>query len=171
GALGWRQGRIAAPAFLLAAAALTKVYPLALLPFIATDRGVISFRFVGVFGAAVCLGLLAAVAVWRPAALGIVPFALARDGKMLSIFWFLSQSALSPIANSSLARALIVWNSAVVAAVMAALYALHFFGGMRALPRTLVPVLRLLAFYNVGNPPPLPPSPPPPPLFPPPPPA
>jgi hypothetical protein len=147
-----RQGRIVAPALLLAAAVLTKVYPLALLPFIATNRGVISFRFVGVFGAATCLGLLASVALWGPAALGIVPFALVREGKMLSIFWFLSQSALSPIAHSSLARALIVWNSAVVAAVMALLYALHFFGKMRARPGTVVAMLGLLAVYKVGNP-------------------
>jgi hypothetical protein len=147
-----RQGRTVAPALLLAAAVLTKVYSLALLPFIATDRGVINFRFIGVFGAAMCLGLLATVAVWGPAALGIVPFALVRDGKMLSVFWFLSQSALSPIAHSSLARALIVWNSAVVAAVMALLYALHFFGKMRALPGTVVAMLGLLAFYKVGNP-------------------
>jgi len=147
-----RQGRVVAPALLLAAAVLTKVYPLALLPFIATDRGVINFRFAGVFAAAMCLGLLASVAVWGPAALGIVPFALVRDAKMLSIFWFLSQSALSPIAHSSLARVFIVWNSAVVAAVMALLYALHFFGKMRALPGTVVAVLGLLAFYKVGNP-------------------
>jgi len=85
-------------------------------------------------------------------ALGIVPFAFVRDGKMLSIFWFLSQSGLSPIAHSTLARALIVWNSAVVAAVMASLYALHFFGKMRALPGTVAAMLGLLAFYKVGNP-------------------
>ena len=147
-----RRARTIAPALLLAAAVLTKVYPLALLPFIATDRGVINFRFVGVFGAATCLGLLATVAVWGLPALGIVPFAFVRDGKMLSIFWFLSQSGLSPIAHSTLARALIVWNSAVVAAVMASLYALHFFGKMRALPGTVVAMLGLLAFYKVGNP-------------------
>jgi hypothetical protein len=147
-----RQGRTLAPALLLAAAVLTKVYPLALLPFIATDRGVINFRFVGVFGAAMCLGLLGTVAVWGLPALGIVPFAFVRDGKMLSIFWFLSQSGLSPIAHSALARALIVWNSAVVAAIMASLYALHFFGRMRALSGTVVAMLGLLAFYKVGNP-------------------
>jgi hypothetical protein len=45
-----------------------------------------------------------------------------------------------------------VWNSAVVAAVMAALYALHFFGKMRALPGTVVAMLGVLAFYKVGNP-------------------
>jgi hypothetical protein len=147
-----RRGRIAAPALLLAAAVLTKVYPLALLPFIATERGAINLRFIGVFVAAMCLGLLATVAVWGPATLGIVPFALVRDAKMLSIFWFLSQSALSPIAHSSLARALIVWNSAVVAGVLALLYALHFFRKMRALPGTVVAALGLLAFYKVGNP-------------------
>jgi hypothetical protein len=147
-----RQGRTIAPALLLAAAVLTKVYPLALLPFIATDRGVINFRFVGVFGAAMGLGLLGTVAVWGLPALGIVPFAFVRDGKMLSIFWFLSQSGLSPIAHSPLARALIVWNSAVVAAIMASLYALHFFGKMRALPGTVLAMLGLLAFYKVGNP-------------------
>jgi hypothetical protein len=147
-----RKARTLAPALLLAAAVLTKVYPLALLPFIATDRGVINFRFVGVFGVAMCLGLLATVAVWGLPALGIVPFAFVREGKMLSIFWFLSQSALSPIAHSALARALIVWNSAVVAAVMALIYALHFFGKLRALPGTVVAILGLLAFYKVGNP-------------------
>jgi hypothetical protein len=147
-----RQARTLAPALLLAAAVLTKVYPLALLPFIATDRGVINFRFVGLFGVAMCLGLLATVAVWGLPALGIVPFAFVREGKMLSIFWFLSQSALSPIAHSALARALIVWNSAVVAAVMALIYALHFFGKLRALPGTVVAILGLLAFYKVGNP-------------------
>jgi hypothetical protein len=147
-----RKARTLAPALLLAAAVLTKVYPLALLPFIATDRGVINFRFVGLFGVAMCLGLLATVAVWGLPALGIVPFAFVREGKMLSIFWFLSQSALSPIAHSALARALIVWNSAVVAAVMALIYALHFFGKLRALPGTVVAILGLLAFYKVGNP-------------------
>jgi hypothetical protein len=147
-----RQARTIAPALLLAAAVLTKVYPLALLPFIATDRGVINFRFVGVFGTVTGLGLLATAAVWGPAALGIVPVAFVRDGKMLSIFWFLSQSGLSPIAHSALARALIVWNSAAVAAVMASLYALHFFGKLRALPGTVVAALGLLAFYKVGNP-------------------
>jgi hypothetical protein len=147
-----RRARTIAPALLLAAAVLTKVYPLALLPFIATDRGVINFRFVGVFGAVMCLGVVATVAVWGWPALGIVPFAFVRDGKMLSIFWFLSESGLSPIAHSTLARALIVWNSAVVAAVMASLYALHFFGRMRALPGTVVAMLGLLACYKVGNP-------------------
>jgi hypothetical protein len=147
-----RRARTIAPALLLAAAVLTKVYPLALLPFIATDRGVINFRFVGVFGAVMCLGVVATVTVWGLPAFGIVPFAFVRDGKMLSIFWFLSESGLSPIAHSTLARALIVWNSAVVAAVMASLYALHFFGRVRALPGTVVAMLGLLAFYKVGNP-------------------
>jgi hypothetical protein len=147
-----RQGRTVLPAILLAVAVLTKVYPLALLPFIATDRGAINIRFVGVFGVAMSLGILATVAIWGLPALGIVPFAFVRDGKMLSIFWFLSQSALSPIAHSALARTLIVWNSAVVATVMALLYALHFFGKLRALPGTVVAMLGLLAFYKVGNP-------------------
>src|SRR4030095_9603296 len=47
-----RKARTLAPALLLAAAVLTKVYPLALLPFIATDRGVIDVRLVRVFGVA-----------------------------------------------------------------------------------------------------------------------
>jgi hypothetical protein len=35
---------------------------------------------------------------------------------------------------------------------MTLLYALHFFGRMRALPGTVVAILGLLAFYKVGNP-------------------
>src|SRR5262245_66066070 len=50
-----RQGRTLAAALLLAAAVLTKLYPLALLPFLATNRGSINFRFVGTFFAATCL--------------------------------------------------------------------------------------------------------------------
>jgi hypothetical protein len=147
-----RKGQDAAPAMLLAAAVLTKLYPLALLPFLATDRGTIHIRFVVVFGSLLLLGLLLTVAAWGLPSLGIVSFAFERDGKMLSIFWFLSESRLSPIAHSALASYLITWNFVVLAAAMGLLFSIHVFRKMRALSGTVVAGIGLLAFYKVGNP-------------------
>ena len=148
-----RKARTVAPVVLLAAAALTKVYPLALLPFLATDRGRIDVRFIILFLAAMSLGILFTVALWGLPFLHIVDIAAVRDGKMLSIFWFLLDSRFSPLAHTPSARLLSDWNFAVVIVVMASLYGLHFFGRLRALAGTVLASIGLLAAYKVGNPP------------------
>jgi hypothetical protein len=147
-----RQARSVAPAILLAVAVLTKLYPLALVPFLATERGRIDLRFIIVFVAALAAGLELSILVWGWSALHIVEFAAARDAKMLSIFWFLSDSRLSPIAHTRLAAVLTNWNFAVVILAMMSLYALHFFGRMRALAGTILASVALLAAYKVGHP-------------------
>ena len=148
-----RKARTIAPAILLAVAALTKVYPVALLPFLATDRARIDFRFIILFLAAMSLGILFTVALWGAQLLHIVDVATAREGKMLSIFWFLLDSRFSPLAHTPLAKLLSDWNFAVVIVAMASLYGVHFFGRMRSLAGTVLASIGLLAAYKVGNPP------------------
>jgi hypothetical protein len=147
-----RKMMCVAPAVLVAIAALTKLYPLVLLPFLVTDRGSINVRFIAVFLAALAIGLLPAISLWGWSVFHVVELAITAGGKMLSIFWFLYESRLSPIAHTSLANALLVSNFVVLALAMALLYAFHLFAKMRALTGVVLGSIGLLAFYSYGTP-------------------
>jgi hypothetical protein len=147
-----RKTMCVAPAVLIAIATLTKLYPLALLPFLATDRGAINVRFIGALLAALAIGLLPAITLWGWSVFHIVELALTGGGKMLSIFWFLYESRLSPIAHTSLANALLASNFVVLALAMTLLYAFHLFGKMRALTGVVLGSIGLFAFYKYGTP-------------------
>jgi hypothetical protein len=147
-----RKARCVAPAVLVAIAALTKLYPLALLPFLATDRGAINVRFIAVFLAALAIGLLPGITLWGWSVFHVVELAITVEGKMLSIFWFLYESRLSPIAHTSLANALVASNFVVLALAMALLYTFHLFGKMRALTGVVLGSIGLLAFHKYGVP-------------------
>ena len=146
-----RKKMCVGPAVLFAIAILTKLYPLALLPFLATDRGVISVRFIAVVLLALAIGLLPAVTLWGWSVFYIVGANVYGGGKTLSIFWFLYDSRLSPIAHTSLAEALIASNFVIVGLAMALLYAFHLFGKMRALTGAVLASVILFAFFG-GNP-------------------
>lgn len=148
-----RKAQCILPALLLSAAALTKLYPLALLPFLATDRGAINLRFVVVFALSCAAGVLITFALWGLSVLYIVEFAAGRGPKMLSIFLFLYRSGLSPLAGTSLAKAFIDWNAGIVAAALAVLYLVQLLARMPALTGTTIAMIGLLAFYKSGNPP------------------
>jgi hypothetical protein len=143
-----RKKMCVGPAVLFATAILTKLYPLALLPFLATDRGAISVRFIAVVLLALAIGLLPAITLWGWSVFHIVDLAINAGGKMLSIFWFLYDSRLSPIAHTSLAKALLASNFVIVGLAMALLYVFHFFGKMRALTGAVLASVILLAFYG-----------------------
>jgi len=155
-----RKKMCVGPAVLFAIAILTKLYPLALLPFLATDRGVISVRFIavvllalaiGLLPVALAIGLLPAITLWGWSVFYIVGANAYGGGKTLSIFWFLYDSRLSPIAHTSLAEALIASNFVIVGLAMALLYAFHLFGKMRALTGAVLASVILFAFFG-GNP-------------------
>ena len=148
-----RRGWTVAPALLLIAAASTKLYPIALLPFLATDRGKIDGRFLSIAAAALALAAAATIATWGLSGGGIVKLAFARDGKMLSIVWFLYDSPFSPLAHTAFAQALVDWNIVMVGLVMASLYVFHVYGRLRALSDTVLASVCLLTVYKVGNPP------------------
>jgi hypothetical protein len=147
-----RNGQQIAPPLLLGFATLTKVYPLALMPFLATSRKSVDWRFVFLFALTVAVGLVLTVAEWGWSVSPIIRSLSLQEGKMLSIFWFLSQSRLSPLVGTPIAQALIDWNMIFVMAGMAGLYAFHFLGGLRALAGTLTASIVLLVLYKVGNP-------------------
>jgi hypothetical protein len=139
------------PAILLMLAGFTKVYPLVLLPFLATDRGVISWRFILCFVLACAVAALLTYAVWGTSVLYIFKFASGRGSVMISIFHFLARSDLSPL-SARLASLLLVWNTAVVIVVLAGIYALQYLRKMTALMGTTIAMIAALAFYKVGNP-------------------
>jgi hypothetical protein len=125
---------------------------------LATDRGVISVRFIavvllalaiGLLPVALAIGLLPAITLW-PWSVFLIVGTNIHD-KMLSIFWFLYDSRLSPIAHTSLAEALIASNFVIVGLAMALLYAFHLFGKMRALTGAVLASVVLFAFSG-GNP-------------------
>jgi hypothetical protein len=147
-----RKGWSVLPAILLTLAAFTKVYPLVLLPFLATDRGIISFRFILATVVACAVAALLTYAVWGTSVLYIFQLASGRGGLMLSIFHFLSRSALSPLAGTALADSLLVWNTAILAVVLGGIYAVQFLEKMPALAGTTIAMIGMLTFYKVGNP-------------------
>ncbi len=147
-----RKKQSVLPAFLLTLAGFTKVYPLVLLPFLATDRGVISFRFILATLAGCALAASLTYVVWGSSVLSIFQLATSRDSLMLSIFHFLWSSDLSPLAGSPVAHAFIVWNTAVLMVALGGLYALHFLMKMPALAGTVIAMIAMLAVYKVGNP-------------------
>ena len=147
-----RKAHHVAPPLLLAAAALTKVYPLALVPFLATDRRSIDWRFIFIFVLTIAMGLALTIALWGWSISQVIRIESLRESKMLSVFWFLSQSWLSPLAHTLLAQALINWNIVILAVGMATLYAFHFLTKERALTGTLAASIILLILYKAGNP-------------------
>jgi hypothetical protein len=147
-----RKAQEVAPALLLAFAALIKVYPLAISPFLATERGAIDRRFLRACLSAVAGGLLLTIALWGNSVVQVVQLAATREGKMLSIFWYLSESRFSPLAGTGLTRTLSNWNLLVLFAAMATAYACHVYREMRALTGALIASIVVLAFYKVGNP-------------------
>jgi hypothetical protein len=146
-----RKGWSLLPAILLTIAGFTKIYPLVLLPYLATDRGIIDWRFV------FCVLFISAVAAlltyigWGSSVLYIFEFASGRGSVMISIFNFLSKSDLSPL-SAAQANFLLVWNTVIVIVVLAGFYALQYLAKMTALVGTTIAIIAMLAFYKVGNP-------------------
>ena len=97
------KGMTIMPAALLAVATLTKLYPIALLPFLATGRGKISFRLIAAFVLAFAIGLLPAFILWGSSPLNIArPCCHRRKGRRHAVHFLLPLSK-SPLADLPIA--------------------------------------------------------------------
>lgn len=79
------RGNFLAAGVLVGLAALTKYYPVLLLPFFALDGTRLRWSVIASGMAVFCVGLAAAVAIWGPGPMEAILFGSGRDPKLLSI--------------------------------------------------------------------------------------
>lgn len=143
-------GRPRRGAAIVGAAALLKIYPLFVLPFVATAGRRIRWPMVAVAGGIFVAGYAAVCVVWGASPFGPLAFAVSRDAKLLSIWTFLADSALVP--GPSHGRAVRKIAQIVFAATGLACYAWFWWRGYRsAIHGAAIALLVILTTYHLGN--------------------
>jgi len=146
-----REERRFLPALLLAAATLTKFYPVVVVPFLATRRRAVDWAFLGWFVLAVALGVGIASLIWETPLWNVLRYAATRPSKLFSIWFFLLESELSPVRHTALAQWISDRNTWILGAAMTAAYLFHWWARMRPVPGAFLAILTVFTVYKVGE--------------------
>jgi hypothetical protein len=141
------RGNFLAAGVLVGLAALTKYYPLMLLPFFALDGS--RLRWPVIVGGLVvfCVGLEAAVAIWGTGPIEAILYGADRDPKLLSILAALQSS----FADEAIVGWLIQYNSYFVVAGVAAAFLFAWKMRLGWLEGAVVGYLVMLTAYKIGH--------------------
>lgn len=143
------RGHLAAAGLLIGLAALTKYYPLLLLPFFALDGRRLNWPVIASGIAVFCVGLAAAVAIWGPGPLEAMLQEAGRDEpKTLSI---LAAVLKSPFGNEPIVHFLIRYNSYFVISSVTAAFLFAWVARANWLQGAVLGYLCLLTTYKIGH--------------------
>jgi hypothetical protein len=141
------RGHLVAAGVLVGLAALTKYYPLLLLPFFALDERRLTWSVIvgglGIF----CVGFVAALAIWGHGPIDAMLYGSNRPPKLLSIIAALK----SLFGDASVVRWLIRYNTYFVVSGVAAAFLFAWKQGLNWLEGAVFGYLVMLTAYKVGN--------------------
>jgi hypothetical protein len=128
-------------------AALTKFYPLLLLPFFALDGRRLSWSVIASGIAVFCVGLTVAFAIWGQGPINAILFGSNRDPKLLSIIAALK----SLLGNERIVTGLIKYNTYFVISGVAAAFLFAWTARLNWLEGSVLGYLVMLTLYKVGH--------------------
>jgi hypothetical protein len=132
---------------LVGLAALTKFYPLLLLPFFALDRGRLRWSVVLSGISVFCVGFAVAVVIWGYGPVAALAYGSAREPKLLSILAALENY----FGEKEVVRWLIKYNSICVVFGVAITFLLSLWARLNWLEGTVLGYLVMLTAYKVGH--------------------
>ncbi|MDX1492979.1 MAG: glycosyltransferase 87 family protein [Longimicrobiales bacterium] len=146
------SGRPLGAGVLLGLAALAKLYPLMLAPFLALEAGrVLRLRVIAGAVGTLAVGMASAVFLWGMDALDPITFGSGREAKMLSIFRFLTCYPDLVGGEEGLAM-LLDSNTLVVLAVTGLTFGALYVLGSTWRAGSILGLLAVLVAYKVGHP-------------------
>jgi hypothetical protein len=141
------RGNFLAAGVLVGLAALTKYYPVLLLPFFALDGTRLRWSVIASGMAVFCVGLAAAVAIWGPGPMEAILFGSGRDPKLLSIL-----KALGTLfGDKGTVGWLIRYNTYFVVSGVAAAFLFAWRARLNWLEGAVLGYLVMLTLYKVGH--------------------
>jgi len=141
------RGYLLAVGVLVGLAALTKYYPLLLLPFFALDGRRLRWSVIAGGTAVFFVGLTAAIAIWGQASFDAILFQSNRGPENLSII----NALKSLFGDEGFVRWLITKNSYFVVLGVAAAFLFAWGTRLNWLEGAIIGYLVMLTFYKVGN--------------------
>lgn len=141
------RGNLLAAGALVGLAALTKYYPLLLLPFFALDGSRLRWSVIASGAAVFCFGLAAAVAIWGPGPLDAIIHGSNRSPKLLSILATLK----SLFGDEGIVRWLIRYNTYFVVLGVAAAFLFAWRARFNWLEGAVLGYLVMLTLYKIGH--------------------
>jgi hypothetical protein len=144
--LRYRQGLLSSAA-LVGLAALTKYYPILLLPFFALDGRKIQWRAIFVGVATFGIGIAAARAFWGESILRAIAFGADRDPKLLSILAALQ----STFGDAATVNWLVHYNSILVVSGVGTALLFTYLARLNWLEGLCLGYFVMLVLYKVGH--------------------
>jgi hypothetical protein len=141
------RGYLLAAGVLVGLAALTKYYPLVLLPFFALDGRRLRWSVIASGLSVFCVGLAAAVAIWGQGPIDAILFGGNRSPKLLSIIAALE----SLFGDEGVVRWLIRYNAYFVMSGVAAAFLFAWRARLNWLEGNVLGYVVMLTLYKVGN--------------------
>jgi hypothetical protein len=141
------RGYLLAAGMLVGLAALTKYYPLVLLPFFALDERRLNWSVIAGGMAIFCIGFVAALAIWGQGPIDAMVYGSNRGPKLLSIIAALK----SLIGDASVVGWLIRYNAYFVVSGVAAAFLFAWRARLNWLEGAVLGYLVMLTAYKVGH--------------------
>jgi Glycosyltransferase family 87 len=141
------RGYLLAAGMLVGLAALTKYYPLMLLPFFALDERRLNWSVIACGIAIFCIGFVAALAIWGQGPIDAMVYGVNREAKLLSIIAALK----SLFGDASVVGWLIRYNACFVVFGVVAAFLFAWRARLNWLEGAVLGYLVMLTAYKTGS--------------------